>query len=379
MKLDDFDYKLPVELIAQAPAARRDQSRLLVLERESGNIKPKKFSNILDFLNKGDLLVLNNSKVFPARIFGKKESTGGTVEILLNHQIDSNTWEVIGKNLKKGARIKFADSSLIACVLEKKEQTAIIFFNLSDEKFISEVEKIGHIPLPPYIKRTEKQRNRRTVKQDQNRYQTVYAKEKGSVAAPTAGLHFTEDLLNKISRKGINIAYLTLHVGIGTFAPVKTENIKDHIMHEEYYTISYNVIQNIIDTKKAGKRVVAVGTTTTRVLEALFQPRNINAEECMEQPSKKYSIIEKLTNSELATTYKLEPKAHISGSTNIFIYPPYNFNCVDALITNFHLPKSSLLMLVSAFAGKKNIDLAYQYAIENKFRFFSYGDAMFIT
>ena len=341
MKLSDFDFELPIELIAQEPAEPRDSARLLVLDSSSGQIKHDRFSNLTDYLETGDVLVLNNSKVIPARLFGKKES-GGEVEIFLNHQISENIWQVLGRKLKVGQKISFDDSKLMAKVVEKKDDTYSVEFNFSGNDFIAEIQKIGHTPLPPYIQRSDN-------KKDKQEYQTVYAKDNGSVAAPTAGLHFTNNLLDKIQQKNVELLEVTLHVGLGTFSPVKTDNIEDHQIHSEYYSVEKSILKKIIEAKKNGRRIIAVGTTTTRVLEHIFQkPDLITAE------------------------------SNISGWTNIFIYPGYKFKCVDGLITNFHLPKSSLLMLVSALAGKEKIDRAYKEAIAEQYRFFSYGDGMFI-
>ena len=342
-KLNDFDYNLPSSLIAQSPARKRDYSRLLVLDRETSEITHQYFYNIVDCLKNGDILVLNNSKVFPARLFGKKE-TDGEVEILLQKEISRGIWEVIGKNLKVGAVLTFPSSILKAEVLKRDENIFTLEFNLNGTTFFREIEKIGKTPLPPYIKKDADTK-------DKSSYQTVYAKTVGSSAAPTAGLHFTPSLLEKIKDKGVQILEVTLHVGLGTFAPVKNDNILEHKIHSEYYSIDKKVLQSITEAKKEKRRIIAVGTTTTRVLEHLFSEATYNS---------------KLTTDDL------------SGWTNIFIYPGYRFKCVDGLITNFHLPKSTLLMLVSAFAGKDKIDHAYKEAIGQEYRFFSYGDAMLI-
>lgn len=343
MKLSDFDYNLPEELIAQTPAEPRDHCRLLVLDKKSGEVSHHIFGSIVDFLNPGDLLVLNNSKVFPARLFGRRENTGGKIEILLHKNIGASTWEVIGKNLRPNTEILFDKSKLEGLVIVKNENISAVEFNLSGEDFFAEIEKIGHTPLPPYIKK-------KITQQDKEDYQTVFAKERGSVAAPTAGLHFTDQLLEDIKHKGIEIAKVILHVGIGTFGPVKTDNILEHKMHSEYYTVIQDELKKIIKAKKEGRRVIAVGTTTTRVLETIFSAPD-----------------------------SLLPTPDLTGWTDIFIYPGYKFNCIDGLITNFHLPKSTLLMLVSALAGKENVLKAYEEAIEKKYRFFSYGDAMLIV
>ena len=336
MKLSEFDYNLPEKLIAQKPTEPRDHSRLLVLDKKNGQIKHHKFYDIVNYLKEGDVLVVNNSKVFSARLFGKKKDTGGKVEILLNKNIKDSVWEVIGKNLKTGTELIFENSNLEAKVLDKNDKLSNIKFNYENEVFFSEIEKIGHTPLPPYIKKDDTEKDKRD-------YQTVYAKPVGSAAAPTAGLHFTKDLLDKIKTKGISIVEVTLHVGLGTFAPVEEDDIEEHKIHSEYYTVIQKDIVKVIKAKKEGRRIIAVGTTSTRVLETVFN-----------NPEK------------------------YSGWTNIFIYPGYKFKCIDGLITNFHLPKSTLLMLVSAFAGKKNIDKAYKQAKDQEYRFFSYGDAMLI-
>lgn len=362
MKLSQFDYKLPEDLIAKTPAKPRDHSRLLVLSKKNGAISHHTFYDIIDYLKRGDVLVLNNSKVIPARLFGRRADTGGKVEILLNKNIDDARWEVIGKNLKPNTKIIFNHSDLSATILAKTDEISIARFNMSGKKFFLEIEKIGHTPLPPYIKKND-------AKEDKINYQTVYAKPIGSVAAPTAGLHLTKELLSKLKRKGVEIATVTLHVGLGTFAPVKEENIEDHQIHSEYYTVIPREIDKIIKAKQENRRVIAVGTTTTRVLETIFSGVISNAE--------KNPIFEKIRRS-LVENRTSQGDNAVSGETSIFIYPGYKFHCIDGLITNFHLPKSTLLMLVSAFAGKKNIDRAYQEAIKNNYRFYSYGDAMLI-
>jgi len=437
MKLEEFDYNLPRGLIAQKPVSPRDHSRLLVLgkdndrrycsslsrtinfstrvylerSREARRIKieHRHFYDIVEYLNPGDLLVLNNSKVFQARLIGQKEITGGEVEILLNHEIDSGLWEAIGSNLRVGNRIKFKNSNLKAAILSKTGQIYKIRMNMGGTRLNREIEKIGLPPLPPYIKRDKKQETRNKNK-DKKDYQTVYAKEKGSVAAPTAGLHFTKSLLKKIQDKGVKVEYLTLHVGLGTFAPVKVNKIEKHRIHPEYFSIRKKTFENIIKAKKENRRIIAVGTTTTRVLETLFRKSQImNRKQILNQKSKNdshpaldagskkrsgsisgFPIESGMTNNNITTCLPVgrvqqfdpseEHKASnkIFGFTNIFIYPGFQFKCVDALITNFHLPKSTLLMLVSAFAGKKNIDEAYREAISKKYRFYSYGDAMLI-
>lgn len=341
MKTDDFDYYLPEELIAQTPLKKRDSSRMLVLDKQNGNIFHKTFSDIIDYLNPGDTLVLNDTKVIPARIIGVKEETGAVIELLLLKNIDDNNWECLtrpAKRVKVGTVISFGDEMLKATCSSVGEE-GIRVFSLSYEGILYEIlDKLGTMPLPPYI---------HEKLEDQSRYQTVYAKNIGSAAAPTAGLHFTKELLNDIKNKNVNIAYLTLHVGLGTFRPVNVEDVTKHKMHTEYYSISKETCDIINKTKESGNKIVVVGTTSVRVLETVMN-RFGELKEC-------------------------------SGVTDIFIYPGYKFKIVDNLITNFHLPKSTLVMLVSALAGKDNIMKAYHEAVLNKYRFFSFGDAMFIT
>lgn len=341
MKTDDFDYYLPEELIAQTPLKKRDSSRMLVLDKQNGNIFHKTFSDIIDYLNPGDTLVLNDTKVIPARIIGVKEETGAVIELLLLKNIDDNNWECLtrpAKRVKVGTVISFGDEMLKATCSSVGEE-GIRVFSLSYDGILYEIlDKLGTMPLPPYI---------HEKLEDQSRYQTVYAKNIGSAAAPTAGLHFTKELLNDIKNKNVNIAYLTLHVGLGTFRPVNVEDVTKHKMHTEYYSISKETCDIINKTKKSGNKIVVVGTTSVRVLETVMN-RFGELKEC-------------------------------SGVTDIFIYPGYKFKIVDNLITNFHLPKSTLVMLVSALAGKDNIMKAYHEAVLNKYRFFSFGDAMFIT
>ena len=339
MKLSEFNYELPKELIAQTPIEKRDESRLMVLDREKQTIEHKTFKDIIDYLEPGDCLVRNNTKVLPARLYGKKE-TGAKVEFLLLNQIEGDIWECIvrpGNKLHVGTKVEFGDGILKANILEVMPGgTRKVEFEY-DGIFNEILDKIGLMPLPPYIHEELKQNER---------YQTVYAKYNGSAAAPTAGLHFTEELLQKIEKKGVKIANVTLHVGIGTFRPVKVENIEEHQMHSEHYYIKEEDVQKINETKEQGKRVIAVGTTSCRVLETI-------ADE----------------NGRVLAT---------EGDTQIFIYPGYKFKCLDGLITNFHLPESTLLMLVSALAGKEYIMNAYNEAVKQKYRFFSFGDAMFI-
>lgn len=339
MDVKDFYYNLPEELIAQVPIQKRDESRLLVLDRENETIEHKIFKDILDYLKPGDCLVRNNTKVLPARIYGKKE-TGANVEFLLLNNIEGDIWESIvrpGNKLHVGTKVIFGDGLLIAEILEVMEGgTRKVKFTYNGI-FNEILDQIGLMPLPPYIHEELKEKDR---------YQTVYAKYQGSAAAPTAGLHFTDELLDKIKEKGVEIANVTLHVGIGTFRPVKVEKIEDHHMHTEHYYIKPEDAEKINKAKQNGGRIISVGTTSCRVLESVANEQGLVKE--------------------------------VEGDTNIFIYPGYKFKCVDALITNFHLPESTLLMLVSALAGKDYIMKAYTEAVENKYRFFSFGDAMFI-
>ena len=340
MKTDDFDYELPEELIAQTPLEKRDSSRLLILDKKTGDIEHKHFFDIIDYLEKDDILVLNNTKVLPARLIGEKEETKAVIEILLLKNIKDDIWECLVKparRIKIGTIVSFGDGLLKAkCIKELDE--GIRHFELIYDGILYEIlDKLGTMPLPPYI---------HEKLADQSRYQTVYAKEIGSAAAPTAGLHFTEELLKKIKDKGITICYVTLHVGLGTFRPVNVENVNEHKMHSEYYEMSRDVAKILNDAKKNNKRIISVGTTSTRVLETVVSKYN-EFREC-------------------------------SGFTDIFIYPGYKFKAINALITNFHLPKSTLVMLVSALAGKDNILNAYKIAVKEKYRFFSFGDAMFI-
>ena len=339
-KTDDFDYELPEELIAQTPLEKRDSSRLLILDKKTGDVEHKHFSDIIDYLEKDDILVLNNTKVLPARLIGEKEETKAVIEILLLKNIKDDIWECLVKparRIKVGTIVSFGDGLLKAkCIKELDE--GIRHFELIYDGILYEIlDKLGTMPLPPYI---------HEKLADQSRYQTVYAKEIGSAAAPTAGLHFTEELLKKIKDKGITICYVTLHVGLGTFRPVNVENVNEHKMHSEYYEMSRDVAKILNDAKKNNKRIISVGTTSTRVLETVVSKYN-EFREC-------------------------------SGFTDIFIYPGYKFKAINALITNFHLPKSTLVMLVSALAGKDNILNAYKIAVKEKYRFFSFGDAMFI-
>lgn len=340
MKVTDFDYDLPKELIAQTPIKKRDESRLMVLDRKEHTIEHRKFKDIIDYLEPGDVLVRNNTKVIPARLYGEKE-TGAKVEFLLLNNIEKDIWECIvrpGNKLHAGAKVSFGDGILKAEVLDTMPGgTRKVEFHY-DGIFNEILDKIGLMPLPPYIHEQLKEKDR---------YQTVYAKYEGSAAAPTAGLHFTDELLKKIEEKGVKIANVTLHVGIGTFRPVKEENIEEHDMHSEHFYIKQEDVDKINKTKKNGKKVIAVGTTSCRVLE---------------------TIADEKTGLVKAT----------EGDTNIFIYPGYRFKCLDGLITNFHLPESTLLMLVSALAGREYILKAYNEAVRQEYKFFSFGDAMFI-
>ena len=340
MKVSDFDYYLPDELIAQTPLEKRDESRLLVLDKKTGEIEHKKFYDIIDYLNKGDTLVINDTKVLPARLIGVKEETSAVIEILLLKNLEGDKWECLVKparRIKEGTIVSFGDGKLKAKCCGVFDE-GIRHFELIYSGILLEIlEELGTMPLPPYIHEKLK---------DQSRYQTVYAKEVGSAAAPTAGLHFTNELLDKIKTKGINIVNITLHVGLGTFRPVSVEKIEEHEMHSEFYTMSDEAAKVLNNTRKNGGRIISVGTTSTRTLETIMG---------------------------LYGEFR-----GCSGWTNIFIYPGYEFKGIDALITNFHLPKSTLVMLVSTLAGRENILNAYKVAVEEKYRFFSFGDAMFI-
>lgn len=341
MKTSDFYYDLPKELIAQTPVEPRDSSRLLILGRNNGEIEHKHFYDIIEYLHEGDLLVVNDSRVLPARIFGIKEETGARVEFLLLKQISGNKWETLckpGKKAKEGTKFTFGNGLLKATIIEVKDDgNRVVDFDC-DENFFAALDKIGQMPLPPYI--TEELK-------DKERYQTVYSHELGSAAAPTAGLHFTNELMDRIREKGIYIANVTLHVGLGTFRPVKVDDVTNHKMHSEHYEVPEETAKLIKQTKENGGRVIAVGTTSCRTLESV------------------------------ATQYG--EIIACDGFTDIFIYPGYKFKVLDGLITNFHLPESTLIMLVSAFAGFDNVMNAYKNAVDEKYRFFSFGDAMFIS
>ncbi len=340
MKTVDFYYDLPKELIAQTPLEPRDSSKMMVLNKKDGSISHRHFYDIIDMLESGDTLILNDSRVLPARIFGIKEDTGASVEFLMLRQIENNTWETLakpGKKAKPGTKFIFGDGIMTATVRDVTEDGNRIVDFHCEESIYTALDKIGQMPLPPYI--TEKL-------SDKERYQTVYSNELGSAAAPTAGLHFTKELLQKIQDKGVNIGYVTLHVGLGTFRPVKVDNILEHKMHSEHYEIPEKTAKLIKSTKENGKRVIAVGTTSCRTLESVA---NLHGE--------------------------IVP---CHGFTDIFIYPGFEFKVLDGLITNFHLPESTLIMLVSAFSGYENTMNAYKVAVEEKYRFFSFGDSMMI-
>ena len=340
MKTEDFDYELPEELIAQTPLEKRDSSRLLVLDKNTGEVEHKHFTDIIDYLEEGDTLVLNDTKVIPARLIGEKEDTKAVIEILLLKDIQDDTWEALTKPAKRvhvGTIVSFGEGMLKAKCIEELDEGIRRYELIYDGILLEILDKLGTMPLPPYI---------HEKLADQDRYQTVYAKNIGSSAAPTAGLHFTKELLEKIKNKGINIAYVTLHVGLGTFRPVQVDDIKEHKMHTEYYEMSKETADILTETKKNNKKIIAVGTTSVRTLESVYNKYNC-FKECR-------------------------------GDTDIFIYPGYTFKTIDYLITNFHLPKSTLVMLVSALAGRENILNAYKIAVENKYRFFSFGDSMLI-
>lgn len=340
MNVEEFDYDLPESLIAQTPLKDRDQSRLLVLGRNSGNIEHKHFKDVIDYLETGDTLVLNDTRVMPARLFGLKEETGAKVEMLMLTRIENNDWEVLlkpAKRIKVGNKLSFGEGKIIAECIEELDQGGRIM-RLHYEGILEErLNELGEMPLPPYIKERL---------DDPDRYQTVYAKESGSAAAPTAGLHFTDELLDEIRAKGINIAFITLHVGLGTFRPVSVEDINDHEMHSEYYQMTQETADLLNQTKKEGHRIISVGTTSTRTLETIRRDYN--------------------------------EFVAVSGWTDIFIYPGFTYKAIDGLITNFHLPKSTLVMLVSAFSSRENILNAYKEAVKLDYRFFSFGDAMLI-
>lgn len=339
MRTEDFDYYLPEELIAQHPADKRDFSRLMVVDRKTGKREDKHFYDIIDYLNEGDLLVMNDTRVIPARLFGHREGKEEEIEVFLLENIEKDRWEVLvrpGKKMKIGTKCIFSDELSLEVVDIKEDGNRIVEFSY-DGIFQEILDRLGNMPLPPYIKEKLK---------DKERYQTVYSKNPGSVAAPTAGLHFTKELLKKIEEKGVKLAYITLNVGLGTFRPVKVDDVKKHKMHSEFYQISKETADLINETKKNNKRIISTGTTTTRTLESVYKK-----------------------NGEIKED---------SGWTDIFIYPGFEFKVIDCQITNFHLPKSTLIMLVSALANREIILDAYKDAVEKKYRFFSFGDAMFL-
>ena len=348
MRLEDFDYELPKELIAQTPSLKRDECRLMVLDRANNTTQHRHFYDILEYLHEGDCLVVNDSRVIPARLHGIKEKTGAHIELLLIKRLEGDKWESLvkpGKRLKEGDTVVLDENRLFKAHIlgfkDKENGTRIIEFDY-EGIFMERLEEIGSMPLPPYIERDAEN-------DDKERYQTVYSKVDGSVAAPTAGLHFTDELLEKVRAKGVEIAYVTLHVGIGTFRPVKVDNIEDHKMHFEEYTIASETAETVNRAIREGRRVISVGTTSTRTLESAAK--------------------------QVASVWQIE-SGH--SSTGIFIYPGYEYKVVDGLITNFHLPKSTLIMLVSALYDREHILAAYEEAVRERYKFFSYGDAMFI-
>ncbi|WP_353423745.1 tRNA preQ1(34) S-adenosylmethionine ribosyltransferase-isomerase QueA [Staphylococcus xylosus] len=340
MDIEAFDYHLPESLIAQTPLKNRDESRLLILGRQSGDIEHQHFKDVIDYVESGDTLVLNDTRVMPARLFGLKEETGAKVEMLMLTQIEGNDWEVLlkpAKRIKVGNRLTFGEGKIVAECIKELDQGGRIMRLHYDGILQERLDELGEMPLPPYIKERL---------DDQDRYQTVYAKASGSAAAPTAGLHFTDELLANIRDKGVNIAFITLHVGLGTFRPVSVDNIDDHEMHSEYYQMDSETADLLNETKERGNRIISVGTTSTRTLETIMQ-----------------------SNDKFVSQ---------SGWTDIFIFPGFTFKAIDGLITNFHLPKSTLVMLVSAFSSRDNILNAYNQAVSSEYRFFSFGDAMLI-
>lgn len=341
LKVDLFDFHLPEELIAQTPLEQRDASRLMVLNKETGSVKHHMFLDLLDYVQEGDCLVLNDTRVLPARLFGTKEDTGANIEVLLLKQTQGDTWETLvkpAKRVKEGTVISFGDGRLTAVCKETSDQGGrLLEFNY-EGIFYEVLEQLGEMPLPPYIKERL---------DDQERYQTVFAREQGSAAAPTAGLHFTEEMLEQLKEKGVHIAFLTLHVGLGTFRPVSVDDLEEHDMHSEFYQVSEGTAALLNSVREKGGRIISVGTTSTRTLETIATEHN-----------------GKFVAS--------------SGWTNIFIFPGYEFKAIDGMITNFHLPKSTLIMLVSALAGRENVISAYEQAVAEKYRFFSFGDAMLI-
>ncbi|MGG3915643.1 tRNA preQ1(34) S-adenosylmethionine ribosyltransferase-isomerase QueA [Rossellomorea vietnamensis] len=340
MKVEDFDFHLPEELIAQTPLENRSESRLMVLDKEDGSMEHIRFKQITEYLGEGDCLVLNDTRVLPARLFGQKEDTGANIEVLLLKQEDGDKWETLvkpAKRIRVGTEIVFGDGKLRATCVDLKDHGGRILEFRYEGIFYEVLDELGEMPLPPYI---------RERLEEQDRYQTVFARERGSAAAPTAGLHFTEELLEELKEKGVHIAFITLHVGLGTFRPVSVETIEDHDMHAEFYQVSEGTARLLNEVRENGGKIITVGTTSTRTLETIASKHGTFVEE--------------------------------NGWTNIFIYPGYEFKGIDGLITNFHLPKSTLIMLVSAFAGQDNVMHAYETAVKEKYRFFSFGDAMLI-
>ncbi|CAN7306270.1 tRNA preQ1(34) S-adenosylmethionine ribosyltransferase-isomerase QueA [Rossellomorea sp. LjRoot5] len=340
MKVEDFDFHLPEELIAQTPLENRSESRLMVLDKEDGSMDHIRFKQITEFLGEGDCLVLNDTRVLPARLFGQKEDTGANIEVLLLKQEDGDKWETLvkpAKRIRVGTEIVFGEGKLRATCVDLKDHGGRILEFRYEGIFYEVLDELGEMPLPPYI---------RERLEEQDRYQTVFARERGSAAAPTAGLHFTEELLDELKEKGVHIAFITLHVGLGTFRPVSVETIEDHDMHAEFYQVSEGTARLLNEVRANGGKIITVGTTSTRTLETIASKHGTFVEE--------------------------------NGWTNIFIYPGYEFKGIDGLITNFHLPKSTLIMLVSAFAGQDNVMHAYETAVKEKYRFFSFGDAMLI-
>lgn len=340
MNVDQFDFELPDDLIAQTPLPNRTASRLLVLDRKSGEVMDKQFASILDELKPGDCLVLNDTRVLPARLYGMKEGTGAKVEVLLLKQLENNEWETLvkpAKRIKKGTVIQFGDGRLKAVCTGEADHGGRMLTMSYEGVFHEILDELGEMPLPPYIKETLP---------DQERYQTVYAKHRGSAAAPTAGLHFTKEILKQIEEKGVHVTFITLHVGLGTFRPVSAEQVEDHEMHAEFYQMSEETAELLTNVRAQGGRIIAVGTTSVRTLETIMK--------------------------------KYDEFRECSGWTSIFIYPGYELKGIDGMLTNFHLPKSTLVMLVSAFAGKEHVMKAYEHAVKERYRFFSFGDAMFI-
>jgi S-adenosylmethionine:tRNA ribosyltransferase-isomerase len=340
VKVEDFDFYLPEELIAQTPLENRSESRLMVLDKEDGSMDHLRFKHIVEYLEEGDCLVLNDTRVLPARLFGQKEDTGANIEVLLLKQEDGDRWETLvkpAKRIRVGTEIVFGDGKLKATCVDLKDHGGRILEFQYEGIFYEVLDELGEMPLPPYI---------RERLEEQDRYQTVFARERGSAAAPTAGLHFTEELLDELREKGVHIAFITLHVGLGTFRPVSVETIEDHDMHAEFYQVSEGTARLLNEVRANGGRIITVGTTSTRTLETIASKHGTFVEE--------------------------------NGWTNIFIYPGYEFKGIDGLITNFHLPKSTLIMLVSAFAGQDNVMHAYETAVQEEYRFFSFGDAMLI-